>query len=304
MTLSDAAKYLEGAFTETVSEADILQLALDGQLKLSVNFVNPVEVLLGTLTPKTEIPYETVLGKNGQHFRRYISMQHQAEDGEIYLFDKNDPIYTLRGVCDLTLDDRSRLKIERRYHSAVGGPLLADIEEDGAMLQVEDQQLCSFEMQFEEPNDLENFGGLETPEFLIKAMAESGLKSDELLDFFQKRLRLMRRTSKYCYLKHIPDDCSYVIRQNSLTDFINLVNGSLNNENKPLSTTERNTLLKLVIGMAVKGYRYDPAASKNAATKEIADDLAGLGITITDDTVRKYLKQAADAVLPAKPRQS
>ena len=89
-----------------------------------------------------------------------------------------------------------------------------------------------------------------------------------------------------------------------IRDSINLVNGSLNNENKPLSTTERNTLLKLVIGMAVKGYRYDPAASKNAATKEIADDLAGLGITITDDTVRKYLKQAADAVLPAKPRQS
>ena len=57
VTLSDAAKYLEGAFTEPVSEADILQLALDGQLKLSVNFINPVEVLLGRLTPKTEIPF-------------------------------------------------------------------------------------------------------------------------------------------------------------------------------------------------------------------------------------------------------
>jgi len=71
----------------------------------------------------------------------------------------------------------------------------------------------------------------------------------------------------------------------------------------PLTTTERNTLLKLVIGMAVKGYSHDPAASKSNAPKEIADDLAELGMTITDDTVRKYLKQAADNVLPAKQRQ-
>jgi hypothetical protein len=71
----------------------------------------------------------------------------------------------------------------------------------------------------------------------------------------------------------------------------------------PIATTERNTLLKLVIGMAIKGYRHDPKASRSATTKEIADDLAALGMTISDDTVRKYLKQAADTVLPAKQRQ-
>ena len=72
---------------------------------------------------------------------------------------------------------------------------------------------------------------------------------------------------------------------------------------KPLATRERDTLLKLVIGMAITGYKYDPAASKSITPKEIADDLAALGMTITDDTVRKYLKQAADIVLPAKLRQ-
>lgn len=70
-----------------------------------------------------------------------------------------------------------------------------------------------------------------------------------------------------------------------------------------LNTSERNTLLKLVIGMAVKGYGHDPAASKSTAPKEIADDLAALGISVTDDTVRKYLKKAAGAVLPASQRQ-
>ncbi len=71
---------------------------------------------------------------------------------------------------------------------------------------------------------------------------------------------------------------------------------------KPLGTTERNYLLKLVIGMAVTGYKYDPAAKKSTTTKEIADDLADLGIDIDPDTVRKYLKEGANTVLPAKTR--
>ena len=70
-----------------------------------------------------------------------------------------------------------------------------------------------------------------------------------------------------------------------------------------LTTTETNSLLKLVIGMAIKGYAHDPAASKSTSPKEIADDLAQLGIAITDDTVRKHLKKAAATVLPAKPFQ-
>jgi len=72
---------------------------------------------------------------------------------------------------------------------------------------------------------------------------------------------------------------------------------------KPLGTTERNTLLKLVIGMAIKGYRYDPTALKSNVPTEIVDDLAELGIAIDNGTVLKYLKAAANTVLPAKPRQ-
>lgn len=76
------------------------------------------------------------------------------------------------------------------------------------------------------------------------------------------------------------------------------------NIEKSFSTTERNTLFKLIIGMAIDAYGYEPNASKSPTPKEIADILAGLGMSITDDTVRKYLKQAADTVLPEKPRHS
>jgi hypothetical protein len=70
-----------------------------------------------------------------------------------------------------------------------------------------------------------------------------------------------------------------------------------------LSTRERDTLLKLVIGMAIAGYSHDPEASRNDAPGEIAGDLANLGIEVTDDTVRKWLKEAAATVLPKAQRK-
>lgn len=75
-------------------------------------------------------------------------------------------------------------------------------------------------------------------------------------------------------------------------------------QEKPPGRRERDNLLKLVIGMAIKGYGHNPAALKSTAPKEIMDDLANLGMSLGDDTVRKYLKEAADTVLPAKPHQS
>jgi hypothetical protein len=62
---------------------------------------------------------------------------------------------------------------------------------------------------------------------------------------------------------------------------------------KSLGTRERDSLLKLVIGMAVGGYGYDPAAKRSDQPQVIADDLARQGIPLDVDTVRKWLREAA-----------
>lgn len=54
------------------------------------------------------------------------------------------------------------------------------------------------------------------------------------------------------------------------------------------------TLQKLVIGMAIGGYSYRPDAARSDIPSQIASDLAGCGITITDDTVRARLKEATN----------
>jgi hypothetical protein len=63
---------------------------------------------------------------------------------------------------------------------------------------------------------------------------------------------------------------------------------------KGLGTRERESLPKLALGMAIKGYSYDPSAARNVATSEIADDLTALGIPLDQDTVRKWLKEGIE----------
>jgi hypothetical protein len=85
------------------------------------------------------------------------------------------------------------------------------------------------------------------------------------------------------------------LRQHRPTNQANL---QASDSNKPLGTKERDSLLKLVMGMAVGGYRYDPHQSRNAATKDIQDDIQALGLSMDDGTVLKYLKQGAELISP------
>ncbi len=98
----------------------------------------------------------------------------------------------------------------------------------------------------------------------------------------------------------MPADSVLVVRTTALVE---LQAAAIRSERPrtDLSTRERETLLKLVIGMAIAGYKYKPDATRNVATKDISGDLGGLGIGMDDDTVRKWLKIAADEVLP-KPK--
>jgi hypothetical protein len=62
---------------------------------------------------------------------------------------------------------------------------------------------------------------------------------------------------------------------------------------------ERETVLKLIIGMAIKGYAYNPALARSEVPAEITSDVHKLGLSIDQDTVRKWLKEAAQVLPPS-----
>ncbi|MEN8949721.1 hypothetical protein [Planktotalea arctica] len=61
---------------------------------------------------------------------------------------------------------------------------------------------------------------------------------------------------------------------------------------------ERVSLLKLVAGMAIEQYAYDPGAQRNEAIKNISDDLDRLGLSLDRKTIRKWLKEACEFIDP------
>lgn len=63
-----------------------------------------------------------------------------------------------------------------------------------------------------------------------------------------------------------------------------------------LNPKDKTSLLALVIAMAIHGYEYDPREKRGEKVKEILGDVAYCGLEMTDDTVRKWLKEAAKLV--------
>lgn len=68
-----------------------------------------------------------------------------------------------------------------------------------------------------------------------------------------------------------------------------------------LKTREQETLLKMVAAMAMKFYGWDRNALRNTATGEIESDLAEIGVPLDPDTIRKWLRKAADLIPEQEP---
>lgn len=81
--------------------------------------------------------------------------------------------------------------------------------------------------------------------------------------------------------------------------FSNLISDKNTNEQRPIKTRERDTLLKLIIGMAVEQYGFDPKSKRNEATGNIQSDLESCGLSMDADTILKKLREASD-LLPTQ----
>ena len=61
-----------------------------------------------------------------------------------------------------------------------------------------------------------------------------------------------------------------------------------------LHPRERNSLLKILLGIAIEQYDYSPNDKKSKAPGQIVSDLAEHGLDVSDDTIRKYLNEGAE----------
>jgi hypothetical protein len=70
------------------------------------------------------------------------------------------------------------------------------------------------------------------------------------------------------------------------------------NRSEMLHPKVRTSLLKLVIGMAIGGYGFNPRSARNDATKDISSDLERSGVPLDRDTILRWLREGSE-LLPS-----
>lgn len=65
-----------------------------------------------------------------------------------------------------------------------------------------------------------------------------------------------------------------------------------------LKPKEKESLLTLVIAMAIRGYGYDPRAKRSETTSEILGDIVECGLSLDMGTVKKWLGAGAALIEP------
>ena len=138
------------------------------------------------------------------------------------------------------------------------------------------------------------------PEFVTWDKVKVYLGQSSFADDYGKRRSLLLRAQEAGDLKDpiLPEE---FIRWAARTGIVlpqELIDAAAVRE-KPLSTRERETLLKIIIGLAITGYGFNPTKGRSGTPQDIANDLEVLGIGVSVDTVRKKLDEAfTDIGLP------
>jgi hypothetical protein len=138
LTVADAARRLSKSLEEEVSEADVLRLALDGRLQLSVFFTQPSPALLGTMITVEDasdhlpgdgvIPFsiESMDPSEEAYWQSYYSW---ASNNNSVLVDKASKLVLqvkshdeICGLWDLTMYGEERSYAENKYRDLVDTP--------------------------------------------------------------------------------------------------------------------------------------------------------------------------------------
>lgn len=247
LTVKDAAGHLSKLYNEEVGEAHVLRMALDGQLKLSINFVNYAFVKCG----------EVILADDEVSKITSYSSTHIYEKR---LIKHNNKVKKINGVWDLPMIGAEKLAIEHKYQLLTGGPEVKIVNLDGFFIESEAGEVC---------------------QLYIRKLEE------------ENRNLPYEDPAHFAPVYTLPDDCVLVVRTQSLIDLQERFSSEKFSQDRPLGPTERRSLLKMILAMAVDGYGYDSDASKSPLPQEIVTAAAKNDHSINVDTVRKWLKEAA-----------
>lgn len=303
LTVPDTAQHLSIVFAEDVTEAEVLRLALDGQLQLSVRFVNSTMALKGKKVPITEAKYEEVPSLDGERIvRLYGGPVLLFEGVESFVVNQERTAVNLTGVFDLPMFGSERLEIELLYEGKTDGPDVTAMCLDGAFVEangfVYQLQESMEDKEYEDCSDTK----LEKLKQHIVDSKIGAAEAEKLLNLHhEKRKALLmkrgpnpRRRTEYCTAAGLPVDSVLVVRTDVLREFEQSVNGAPIKSNEPLKTRERNTYLSIIAVLCKEAKLDYTKPAKTAAQIRVLAAL--MGLSIGETTIEGILKKIPDAL--------
>jgi hypothetical protein len=269
VTISDAARHLSQIVNEPVSEADILQMALDGHLKLSVDFPNRAKARIGRVLPFKDVPLLEMPPLDGKGPSTYADgyMLHKLKDGEqlhgetpFIHFGKE--VVTIDGLWDLAMMGNERIDIEFDLQNLIGGPEVTMTNIDGTFLNRDDGTWAALQEKLEDRIATDTDGKKKT----VKA--------------------------SYYPAGGLGTDCTRVVRTSEILTLQSKLDGAA--LDKPIATRERDTLLTIIAALCKDaGHDY----KKHAKTAGLIQSTAAkMGVSIGETTIEGHLKRIPDAL--------
>lgn len=228
LTIQEAARRLSSSAEEVFLEADVLRLALDGELVLSVDFVNHargrpwVRVALEDARTWTYDP--ALLGGEGD--TREIVDGIPINQNEILQSVKVEKPIILRGVYDLTMWGAEALDVEHMYQSLTDGPPIELMNIEGAFVRGENEELFQILESFDDNEySLGSNAHLAAIESRIvledieheKAEKMRAQYKNQRLDFLEKAKK-NKDIDNYYPASGLPTSCRLVVRNESIRE--------------------------------------------------------------------------------------
>lgn len=277
LTIDEAREYLSKMLEENVAMSDVYKLALDGHLTLSVNFLGFIVMSPGRIfedSDDNDSP-EMIISKGiavGQDLDKpyYIAKATGFPMSlNEWLFFSRELMYA-NDIWDLSMLGQEFQHIERLYYKELNGTVLygAFNGHIQAVVLKRRDSFCKLK-NIQVPPDIPDH---EISNFVDNA---SNDKFYDCIDLNSYPHQLVIKTEELSRFVQSLSDTPLVISQ----------------DEKPLSSKERNTFLKL-IGALLRELEIEP--SETGITPAIQLMTEKSGIPISQNTILKILRQVSD----------
>ena len=301
LSIADAAKYLASTFREEVNEADVLHFALEGDLTLSVHFINGAQARLGLCVPIEGASYEEITGLEGEPVRFYEGPLLNRDGVKSHVIQLEKRITTLQGIWDLPMIGGEKITVQSMYQQLTGGPDATNISWSGAFVGSTTGDLYQLQNDFDENEYCSgSTASLEKIKKYIKAKKIESIEAEKFLNEHKEhRKKFLEERKEEPHVKNfypgdLPQDTVFVVRTKALIEFIQLVNAESIALEKPLGNRERDTLLS-IMAVLCKEAKLDH--TKHAKTAGLLQATATLmGISIGESTIEGHLKKISAAL--------